>query len=44
MQRVCLSLPEELFHRIDSERGDINRSRYVMRLIQKAYEMDDVQN
>jgi len=37
-KKLCLSLPENIFEKIDSERGDINRSRYVTRLIEKAYE------
>lgn len=30
------SLPPELMRSIDSERGDISRSRYVLRLIEKS--------
>jgi hypothetical protein len=32
-----LSLPQEFLEKIDSERGDIPRSRYLLRLIVKAY-------
>ena len=32
-----LSLPEEFLERIDRERGDVPRSRYVLRLIEKSY-------
>lgn len=32
-----LSLPEEFLEKIDRERGDISRSKYVFRLIVKAY-------
>jgi hypothetical protein len=35
-----LSLPEEFLERIDRERGDISRSRYVLKLIKKGYEED----
>lgn len=35
-----LSLPTELMERIDSERGDVPRSRFLLRLIEKAYEKD----
>jgi hypothetical protein len=33
-----LSIPIELMHRIDAERGDVSRSRYLLRLLEKAYE------
>ena len=32
-----LSLPTELVRKIDSERGDISRSRYILRLLEKLY-------
>jgi hypothetical protein len=32
-----LSLPQEFLEKIDNERGDIPRSRYLLRLIVKAY-------
>ena len=32
-----LSIPNELLTRIDSERGDIPRSRFLLRLIERAY-------
>jgi hypothetical protein len=32
-----LSLPIELMWQIDSERGDISRSRYVLRILQRQY-------
>jgi metal-responsive CopG/Arc/MetJ family transcriptional regulator len=35
-----LSLPTELMKKIDSERGDISRSRFLLRLIEKAYEKE----
>ena len=28
----------EIMHKIDNERGDISRSRFMLRLIEKAYE------
>lgn len=34
-QSVGISLPISLLKRIDSERGDIPRSRFLMRLLQK---------
>jgi hypothetical protein len=32
-----LSLPVELAKRIEKDRGDISRSRYLLRIIEKAY-------
>jgi metal-responsive CopG/Arc/MetJ family transcriptional regulator len=34
---VGISLPREIITRIDNERGDVSRSRYVLRIVQKAY-------
>jgi hypothetical protein len=34
---VTYSLPKEIVKRIDAERGDVSRSRFVLRLIEKAY-------
>jgi hypothetical protein len=31
---ITLSLPESIIHKIDKERGDINRSKYVVRLLE----------
>jgi metal-responsive CopG/Arc/MetJ family transcriptional regulator len=36
-----VSLPNELAQRIETERGDVNRSRYVLRILQKYYNMID---
>jgi metal-responsive CopG/Arc/MetJ family transcriptional regulator len=33
---VTLSLPELVINRIDKERGDINRSRYITRLLEQS--------
>lgn len=32
-----ISLPYELMMRIDEERGDVSRSKYILRIIQKNY-------
>lgn len=32
-----LSLPADLMQKIDIERGDVSRSRFLLRLIQHAY-------
>lgn len=34
---VGISLPREIIAKIDNERGDITRSRYVLKIVQKAY-------
>ncbi|MGI8831165.1 MAG: hypothetical protein ACR2IS_00850 [Nitrososphaeraceae archaeon] len=31
------SLPSDLIQRIDAERGDIPRSRFLLRILEKAY-------
>ena len=36
-----LSLPAELLREIDSERGDVSRSRYLLRLLEKPYKCDE---
>jgi hypothetical protein len=33
------SLPAEMLKQIDNERGDISRSRYIFRLLEKAYKV-----
>ncbi len=35
-----LSLPSEVLKRIDVERGDISRSRYVLRQLEKVLQTD----
>jgi hypothetical protein len=40
MQRfvpIGISLPREVLIKIDSERGDIPRSKFVMRMLEKEY-------
>jgi hypothetical protein len=34
---VGISLPKEIVSRIDTERGDIPRSRYLLRLLERVY-------
>ena len=38
---ITLTLPESIIHKIDEERKDVNRSRYVLRLIESAYQKRD---
>ena len=37
-----LSLPRELMLKIDGDRGDVSRSRFLLRLIEKAYENEQL--
>ena len=32
-----ISLPKELMQKIDVERGDISRSRYILRILERVY-------
>ena len=32
-----ISLPTELLSKIDKDRGDISRSRYIVRIIERVY-------
>jgi hypothetical protein len=41
---VGLSLPKEILKKIDKERQDISRSKYVLRIIEKLYLQDDKEN
>lgn len=38
-----ISLPVKWMNRIDQERGDIPRSRYLLRLLEKAYSKETLQ-
>jgi hypothetical protein len=35
---ITLAFPEAMIEKIDRNRGDVNRSRFVLRLIEFAYE------
>jgi hypothetical protein len=35
-----LSLPSDLMQKIDSDRADVSRSRYILRLLEKVYRVD----
>jgi hypothetical protein len=35
---ITLTLPEAIIQKIDKERGDIARSKYVLRLLERAYQ------
>jgi hypothetical protein len=34
---VGISLPRKIMKKIDEERGDISRSRYLLRLLERTY-------
>ena len=34
---VGISLPRKIMRRIDVERGDVSRSRYLLRLLERTY-------
>ena len=35
---IGISLPTEFMEKIDTDRGDVPRSRYVLRILEKQYE------
>jgi metal-responsive CopG/Arc/MetJ family transcriptional regulator len=37
---ITITLPEKIVNKIDAERGDINRSKYILRLLEHAYNLD----
>jgi hypothetical protein len=37
-----ISLPHELMMKIDDDRGDVSRSKYILRIIQKNYGGDKI--
>ena len=42
-QSVGISLPEEMLSKIDRERGDISRSKFLLRLLERAYSAENKQ-
>lgn len=44
MINVTLSFPESILQQIDVDRGDINRSKYIVKLLKAAYENLRAQN
>lgn len=38
LKTIGISLPKEVIEQIDSDRGDINRSRYILRLIESKFQ------
>jgi hypothetical protein len=41
---VGISLPRKIMKKIDVERGDISRSRYLLRLLEKIYVQNKVED
>ena len=41
MFKLCMTVPEQFVQRIDRERGDIPRSRYILRILERAYGLDN---
>ena len=39
-----ISLPRDIIEEIDNERGDIPRSRYILRILQRGYILKKVRN
>jgi len=37
---ISLTFPESVIQKIDADRGEINRSKFVVTLIKKAYSME----
>lgn len=44
MINITLSFPETILQQIDLDRGDINRSKYIIKLLRVGYEYLERQN
>ena len=40
-ETICLTLPGTIIQKIDSDRQDVSRSRFVLRLLEKAYNLEE---
>jgi metal-responsive CopG/Arc/MetJ family transcriptional regulator len=40
---IGISLPQDIVTRIDAQRGDVSRSRWVLRLLQRVYFLEEGQ-
>jgi metal-responsive CopG/Arc/MetJ family transcriptional regulator len=38
---VGISIPQEILKKIDAKRGDIPRSKFVLRMLEKVYVLDE---
>jgi len=36
---VTITLPDDILARVDNEHNDVTRSRYVLRLLEKAFQL-----
>ena len=41
---VSMTFPNEMIAKIDESRGDVSRSRYILRLLEKAYSEKELKN
>ena len=41
-KNITVSLPESILSGIDSKRGDVNRSRYLLRIIEESYHVKQI--
>jgi metal-responsive CopG/Arc/MetJ family transcriptional regulator len=41
METVTISLPSVIIEQLDEERGDVSRSRYVARIIERRHELKE---
>ena len=37
VEKIGVSLPENIFNKIESERGDVSRSRFILRLLELGF-------
>ena len=42
IKEVSISLPKKILEKIDSDRGDVSRSRYILRLIEPGFKTEEV--
>ncbi len=43
MIAITLTFPESMIQKIDQDRGLINRSKFVVQLLEKAYDFEPIQ-
>lgn len=39
-----ISLPNEIIQKIDDKRGDVSRSKYLLRILQQFYNLQEKRN
>ncbi len=39
---ISFTIPSELLRKIDNDRGDVPRSRFIMRLLEKAFKSESI--